>query len=161
MRVSRGDSLDRFYVAKAFGCGLFIHRIHHSDPVGTYHSHPWSGLSIILGSYQECYRDDTRVRRRWFLNWVRANRHHRTIVNKPVWTIFFHLPKSNKWSILDDAGNEAVTPWEGDKGHKSYTAAIGPQRAAPKSFAAVNAEVRQTQNLIPADRMGEWADGVL
>ena len=146
LKVSRGDSLDRFYLFKAFGCGLFVHRIHHSDPVGVYHSHPWSGLSIILGSYEESYRDDTRVRRRRFLNWVRANRHHRTIVNKPVWTIFFHLRKSNQWSIMDTTGAKVEAPWEGDKGHKSYSAAIGPQRAAPKSLAAVKAEVRQYQH---------------
>jgi hypothetical protein len=124
MKTSRGDSLDRFYLWQGFGLGLFAHRIHHSDPPGVYHSHPWSGLSIILGTYQENYRDDTRVRRRWFLNWVRANRHHRTIVRKPVWTIFFHLRKSNKWSIVDDSGRTAHTPWDGDKGHKSYSAAI-------------------------------------
>lgn len=124
MKVSRGESLDRFYIAKAFGFGLFAHRIHHSDPPGVYHSHPWSGLSIIFGSYRECYKDDSRVRRRWVFNWVSARRHHRTVVDRPVWTLFFHLRKSNQWSVLDDAGNAVVAPWKGASGHKSYTKAI-------------------------------------
>lgn len=141
-----------FMYSKPFGCGLFVHRIHHSDPVGTYHSHPWSGLSIIFGRYKEIFPGEhylggcaEYVAERRFFNWVRAGRHHRVVVDKPVWTLFFHLRKSNQWEIIDDKGNKVEAPWEGDKGHKSYTEAIGPQRAAPKSFAAVKAEVRQYQ----------------
>lgn len=126
MKVSRGDSLDRFYLLKAFGWGVFVHRIHHTDPVGLYHSHPWSGLSIILGGYNEVFRSNpNRVhRRRWF-NLLKANRHHRVIIDRPVWTLFIHAPKSNQWEIVDGQDGKVAAPWEGDKGHKSYTAALG------------------------------------
>ncbi len=123
MKISRGDSLDRYYLLKLFGFGVFLHRIHHSDPPGLFHNHPWSGLSVIFGHYHEFTRD-TQVTRRWF-NWIKATRHHRVeLCHRPVWTLFIHGRKSNKWSIVDTAGNKVETPWEGAEGHKSYTKAI-------------------------------------
>lgn len=124
MKISRGDSLDRYYLLKFCGFGAFLHKIHHSDPEGVYHSHPWNGISFIFGRYWECYRDDPVIRRRCFFNIVRARRHHRTIVNRPTWTLFIHGRKCNKWSIVDAAGREASEAWEGSEGHKSYSAAL-------------------------------------
>src|SRR3989304_3456542 len=161
MKISRGDSLDRYYLFNLFGFGAFLHRIHHNDPLGTYHSHPWSGLSIILGSYWEAHLDQQpkpgvyRFVKKSLFNWVKAKRHHNVQIDKPVWTIFLHLPKSNQWEVVDESGNKSIAPWEGDKGHKSYTEAIGPQRATPASVAKVNAEVRPTRNLLPANSMEE------
>lgn len=53
MKVSRGASLDRYYLLKLFGFGVFLHKIHHDDPFRLYHSHPWNFISIIFGWYDE------------------------------------------------------------------------------------------------------------
>jgi hypothetical protein len=128
MKISRGESLDRFYLFSLFGFGLFLHRIHHSDPMGVYHSHPWSGLSMFLGSYGECIkRPDGKVdfKIRYFWNWINAKQHHRVMILKPMWTLFFHLPRSNDWSIIDEKGNKVEVPWEGASGGvKSYAKAL-------------------------------------
>lgn len=122
MKISRGASLDRFYIFKLLGFGAFFHRIHHSDPPGVFHSHPWNGISFILGKYRENFLDDTRERVRRGINFVSANRHHRTVVNTPVWTLFVHGRKCNQWSVKDTNTNQTVaSPWEGEKGFKDYT----------------------------------------
>lgn len=139
-KVSRGESLDRIYLFKAFGYGVFLHHIHGNDPVGLYHNHPWNGLSIIFGNYTEFFRPhwdavgigplSNRVlekkypqRKRWFWNWVDAHRHHRVEVSRPTWTLFIHGPKCNTWEIVDERGNKTEKPWEGAEGVKSYTKA--------------------------------------
>jgi hypothetical protein len=133
MKISRGAALDRYYLLKLFGFGIFLHRIHHSDPgavylvprsgdVALYHSHPWSGLSLILGSYVEI-RYGENPKRRWLWNWINAKVHHRVLIAKPVWTLFIHLPKSNRWSVINENGCVlSEEPWKGDKGFKDYSA---------------------------------------
>lgn len=138
IKVSRGESLDRFYMFKLFGFGVFLHKIHHSDPHETFHNHPWSGLSIIFGKYHEYVAYVERnsqgnpialttigYPRRWF-NWIPAKRYHqvRLLTTKPVWTLFFHLPKSNKWSVIDWKGRIVEAPWEGEGTGRSYRAAL-------------------------------------
>lgn len=119
-KVSRGASLDRFYLLKLFGFGVFVHRIHHSDPVCLYHSHPWSGLSLIFGGYIEIIRGKLAVRRRWF-NWVSATQHHRVVVERPVWTLFIHGRRCNRWSIVNEHGETtSIEPWRGEAGRKDY-----------------------------------------
>lgn len=124
-KVSRGESLDRFYLLNLFGFGIFLHRIHHSDPVYLYHSHPWNGLSLILGSYWEVFRGQRgRAQRQSFFNWIRADRHHRVIVDRPVWTLFIHGRRCNRWSVVDETGaTVSIEPWRGDTGHKDYAKA--------------------------------------
>ena len=120
MKISRGESLDRYYLFKAFGWGIFLHKIHHSDPQGLYHSHPWNGLSLILGKYVEIKYGDRR-REKWLFNLIRGSIHHRVEVSRPTWTLFIHAPRSNKWSIKDEVGNiVSEEPWRGDKGLKDY-----------------------------------------
>ena len=125
VKVSRGQSLDRFYLLKLFGFGIFLHRIHDSDPVYLYHSHPWNGWSFILGYYDEVIRGQPgRARRRYFFNRIRADQHHRVIADRPVWTLFFHGRRCNRWSIVDEAGKVvSQEPWRGESGHKDYTRA--------------------------------------
>lgn len=120
LRVSRGKSLDRFYLFKLFGFGVFLHRIHGSDPENVWHSHPWDGLSLILGSYREhVYETDSWYLRRLF-NWVVADKHHRVQLHRgPIWTIFCHLPKRNQWSIIR-GGEKVHGHWEGEQGYKDY-----------------------------------------
>lgn len=140
MKVSKGASLDRYYLFKLFGFGVFIHKIHHSDPEGLYHSHPWNGVSLILGKYKEYFQDDANcvLYRHWvqgapkdghhpryLINFIRGSRHHRVVVSRPTWTLFFHLRKSNQWSIVNRKG-EVISdePWEGDTGYKDYEKAV-------------------------------------
>jgi len=133
LKRSHGASIDRYYVFKLFGFGAFLHNIHDSDPAGLYHSHPWSGVSIIFGSYTEEFKGDYHGPRfgcevyrrhcRW-INFISAKQHHRVIVSKPTWTLFVHLRKSNKWSIINEAGETVEAPWEGEKGHKDYSKAL-------------------------------------
>ena len=128
MKVSRGTSIDRFYLVKLFGFGVFVHRIHHSDPPTHLHNHPWSGLSLIWGGYLEETRTigpdgvpqfDIKIKNFW--NWVPAKRHHRVIVGRPVWTLFIHGRKCNRWTVIDRKGAiTAEAPWEGEKGFKDY-----------------------------------------
>lgn len=126
MKVSRGASLDRFYILRAFGFGIFLHRIHHSDPPGVYHSHPWNGVSLIAGRYVEQFRDEyPRAHRRWFINFVRAERFHRTIVDRPVWTLFIHGRKCNQWTVFAGDKQSAPVPWDGaSASRRNYLDAI-------------------------------------
>lgn len=102
--------VSRYYLFKLFGWGIFVHKIHHSDPNGLFHNRPWNGLRFIWGGYLEetwergVINVDVKIRR--FVNFVPAKRHHRVIVRQPVWA-----RKSNKWSVIDLDGN--VKAWEG------------------------------------------------
>lgn len=128
LKVSRGASLDRIYLLKLWGYGLFLHKIHASDPPGVWHSHPWNGFSIIFGSYLEEYQCNRGVfHPRRLYNRIFATLHHRVAVEKPVWTLFFHLPKCNSWSIIDSSGRSVDSPWEGAEGRKDYTKALNDE----------------------------------
>ncbi len=123
MKVSRGKSIDRYYILPR----VFIHRIHDSDPVDVYHSHPWDGVSFILGGYWEEFVDGT-IRYRIGINFIRAERHHRVVLKffpRPVWTLFIHGKKKNKWSIKRP-GEEVFEPWRGAPGLKNYEAEAMP-----------------------------------
>jgi hypothetical protein len=130
MKVSRGKSLDRFYILPR----VFIHRIHDDDPARTYHSHPWDGVSFIFGCYWEEFMDGTR-RLRVGINFLKAERHHRVILRRkgispypsPVWTLFVHGKKkeNHKWSIRRP-GEEVFEPWRGAPGLKNYEAEAMP-----------------------------------
>lgn len=132
LKKSNGESIDRYYLAKAFGLGAFFHNIHDSDPKGLFHTHPWRGVSIIFGNYIEerLLPGEPGMplrlvrRRRWGFNFVAAKVPHRVEVFCPTWTLFIHLRKSNQWAIFDRFGQKIVAkPWEGEEGHKSYETA--------------------------------------
>lgn len=133
LKKSQGASIDRYYLTKAFGAGAFLHNIHDSDPKGIFHTHPWPGLSIIFGNYIEerllpgepGMPPKLVRRRRWGFNFVAAKTPHRVEVFCPTWTLFIHLPKTNKWKIFDRFGQvQTEAPWEGEAGHKNYSEAI-------------------------------------
>lgn len=127
-KVSRGESIDRYYILKLFGYGIFLHKIHHSDPSGIFHNHPWNGISFFLGDYWESKYDPEKgfltVDRISFFNRIRAKDYHRIIINSPIWTLFFHGPKINEWSVIDSLGNEIKAPWEGEGENRSYSQAL-------------------------------------
>lgn len=126
MKVSRGQSIDRYYLFQLFGYGIFIHHIHDSDPIDVFHSHPWNGLRFIFGRYREEHADNPGYKqRKWGLSWLSASRHHRVEVDKPTYSLFFHFRRSNKWSIVDLRTNKTVEePWRGDEGLKNYKEAV-------------------------------------
>lgn len=116
-KVSKRDNADRYYVFSLFGFALFIHRLHNSEEIGVYHSHPWSGISLIFGRYvEERLNDHPRIRR--LLHFVKATHPHRIELSYgPVWTLFFHFRRSNRWTVVDRCGNIlAIEPWRGVDG---------------------------------------------
>lgn len=130
-KVSKRDNLNRYYIFKLFGFGLFIHRIHHDEEKDVFHNHPWNGISLIFGSYTEerfkkqrgtinIYKLVKKTCR--FFNIIKAEEHHRVELPKgPVWTIFLHGRRKNHWSVIDRAGNVLdVEPWRGIGGRTSY-----------------------------------------
>lgn len=121
MKISKRDTCDRYYIFSLLGFALFIHKLHHDEEIGVYHNHPWSGISIILGSYWEQRFGDILRQRRWF-HFLPAKTHHRLeLKGKTVWTIFFHFRRCNKWTVIDKNGNILVTePWRAIGGITSY-----------------------------------------
>ena len=123
MKISRRDNLDRYYVLQALGLGLFVHHIHHDELPDVFHSHPWSGVSLIFGSYlEERFGEPPRLRR--LFNVIRAERFHRvTLPSGPVWTVFIHWrrPAGHLWAVKSRDGRILdVEPWRGVGGRTSY-----------------------------------------
>lgn len=118
--VSRKGSIHRFYVRRAGdGCwGLFVHRIVRSDKKGVFHTHPWDGMALVLGSYVE-EAPDSPPRRVRFFNRIWHRRPHRVDIDRPVWTLFLHFRRQGDWWFSDRSGQrlevngETVSPWRG------------------------------------------------
>lgn len=120
IKVSRRDNVNRYYLIKFFGYGIFLHYIHHDEPE-SFHNHPWPGLSLILGSYKE-EKLNERARVKWFFNWVGKTPHRVTLPNGPVWTLFFHFKKNNQWKVFNKAGQIlSEEPWKGIGGRTNYS----------------------------------------
>lgn len=120
IKISKRDNLDRYYLLQMFGFGLFLHKIHHDEDVDTFHNHPWNGVSFILGSYIEERFGCPKATRKFF-NTIKAKRFHRVELKKPVWTLFLHGRRCNKWQVIDRAGVVLDTePWRDTTGRKSY-----------------------------------------
>lgn len=121
MRISRGESIDRFYILQWRGWGIFLHRVHHSDPADLFHDHPWDALSLIFGFYYE-ERLGQRSKLCFGPHRLPARMHHRVVVGRPVWTLLVHAPRSNSWSVVTREGiTQSVEPWRGEAGHKYYS----------------------------------------
>lgn len=121
MKVSRGASLDRYYLLSWRGYGVFVHHIHHSDPAGVFHNHPWNAACFILGAYLEEYSDKTtRLRMLW--NPLQAERFHRVEIFRPVYTLVFHGKRCNQWCVMDEnTGTMSAEPWRGPGTGRDYT----------------------------------------
>lgn len=120
MKVSKRENLDRHYLLQAFGFGIFFHHIHHSEDIDVFHNHPWNGISFIFGSYDE-ERFGESKKKRSFFNFIKAARFHRIEISKPVWTLFIHFRKSNKWQVKGRDGKILDTaPWDGIGGRTAY-----------------------------------------
>lgn len=122
MRVSRRDNLDRYYLIQAFGFGVFLHRMHHDELKDVFHSHPWNGVSFIFGSYlEERLGEPPRLRR--FFNLISAPVFHRVeLPTGPVWSLFIHGRRCNRWAVADRESNILDTePWRGVGGRTAYS----------------------------------------
>ncbi len=119
-----GPALTRYYLLPR----MKLHRIHSSDK--DFHSHPWNGISLILGYYWEYLEDEPLqpMRLRVLFNYVSATRRHKVHVTRPVWTLFIHGRKINpNWKY-----GESTKPWEGSdqeraKGPMSDAVNLGGQ----------------------------------
>jgi hypothetical protein len=113
VKVSRRDTIDRYYILEWRGWAVFIHHIKQSDPRNVMHTHPWSWVSLIFGSYLE-ERPGRKPRLRRFWNACRAGVPHRVTIDKPLWTILVHGPREMPWAVTNDAGEVLeVEPWTG------------------------------------------------
>ena len=112
--VSRRASIDRHYLVRTPLFSLFVHNFKHDDKTDTFHTHPWSWVSLILGCYDD-QRFGGEPRRRWFLNWCKAGVAHRvTLPRGPVWTILIHGPRRVQWAVYSASGVQLeVEPWRG------------------------------------------------
>lgn len=112
--VSRRASIDRYYILRTRVGSVFVHRFKRDDRSDTYHSHPWTWVSLIFGCY-----DDQRLgdvpRRKWFVNTCRAGKVHRvTLPLGPVWTILVHGSRRERWKVYAADGRLLeVEPWRG------------------------------------------------
>jgi hypothetical protein len=125
MKISRGESLDRYYLLKLFGFGIFLHKIHSRDPEGFYHNHPWNGISFIFGEYLEEKIYDrfkfSLADRKWW-NYIDGTHHNVSPIFGPVWTLFIHWPRCRQWTVVNDRYEVVATePWRGDVGLKDYS----------------------------------------
>lgn len=114
MKVSRRANLDRYYLLEWRGWALFLHRIHHDENPGVYHSHPWSWVSLVFGRYLD-HRIGQESRLVRFLNWCPAGLPHRvTLPAGPVWTLCLHAPRSARWAVHDESYRAVEwEPWRG------------------------------------------------
>jgi len=103
-----GPALTRYYIFPR----IKLHKIHASDV--DFHTHPWNGISFILGWYYE-ERDSQPKKLKIFVNRVFAFTPHKVTIKSPVWTLFFHGNRINeKWNY-----GELVKPWEGSDQERS------------------------------------------
>jgi hypothetical protein len=118
----KNSSLHRWYLWRTSVFGIFVHRFNRSDEPESYHSHPWHGVSLIFGSYQEQCLGSESQKRTW-MNLISADVPHRVDIERPVWTIFIHGPRLQRahpmskevgWGFFDAEGNVTFwNPWRG------------------------------------------------
>jgi len=109
--------LERAYLFSLFGFTAYIHRFVASDPDRGMHDHPWGiAFSFVLsGYYIEKYLHKDQIKHRIInrFNWVPGHRFHRVIkpkeLQKPVWTLFVHGPRTKSWGFASMVSTEQNT----------------------------------------------------
>lgn len=114
MKVSKRENCDRYYLLRLFGFGVFLHKLHTSEKPDVFHTHPWNGISFIFGSYNE-QKIGKPLKQQSLFNFVKAKTPHRIEVeDKPVWTLFIHGRKCNRWGVFDKNHKMLdIEPWDG------------------------------------------------
>lgn len=108
--------------------GILLHKFVASDKIGEIHNHPWrwSVSFILLGAYRESrsmpkrgdfiekgeieFREiQTRDLLAGDINYIDANDFHRVeLLDKEVWTLFVHGPRTQTWGFAKAIANETV-----------------------------------------------------
>lgn len=117
--INDGDRpyLERYYVGRAFGWTVYLHRFVGSDPARGLHDHPWDrAYSLVLsGRYYEQTRSGWRLVR-WF-NRLTGDTFHRVVLmdGMPhVWTLFCHGAYTKRWGFMkpiDTVAGEELLLW--------------------------------------------------
>ncbi len=105
-----GPAHDRYmhqFVLRLPGHSWRLHHILRSDNERDLHDHPFSFFTLLLtGSYLEILPDSGGVgtvpvhRRRFSLRFVPAERPHRLVLTRPVWTLVLAGPRSRPWGFF-------------------------------------------------------------
>ena len=104
-KVSKTKWTWRWYIFSSKWFGVKIHKIRMTTD--EWHTHPWNGVSIIFGHYYEQLEEDGWWHLRMGVNFVGANRPHRT--SGDCYTLFIHGPRVNEdWFWGDEKA-----PWRG------------------------------------------------
>jgi hypothetical protein len=114
VKISRRANLDRYYLFQCRWFAIFLHKIHHDEVEGVYHSHPWSWFSLIFGWYRE-HKIGRAPRNCVLLNRCRAGDPHRvTLPAGTVWTLCIHGRRRCQWKVFNECGDVLdVEPWRG------------------------------------------------
>lgn len=130
-RLIKGDDgelyLERYFIARLFGCDVYLHRFIASDPDKGFHNHPWIWASswVLCGGYWElqfdpadamqghersnaCLRHIIRGKAHWRRRFsavtFRSDHLHRVVLEpgRECWTLFVAGPRTpdNVWGFL-------------------------------------------------------------
>jgi hypothetical protein len=145
-RIIDGDNgepyLERYFVARIFGCEVYLHRFVASDPDRGFHNHPfaWCASLVLSGGYEErIFRADGEYKRHHkrpgSFGWFGPDHLHRVVMPAhgecECWTLFAVGPRVCGWGFLRHlAFANGVCAWVFDP----YTQSPSPDwwRTAPK-----------------------------
>lgn len=112
-RIISGDDgepyLERYFLARLFGCEIYIHRFVASDPDRGYHNHPfaWCASLVLCGGYEErIWNPDgwymRRIKRPGSFGWFGPNHLHRVVLREGgyCWTLFAVGPRIQSWGFM-------------------------------------------------------------
>ncbi len=94
--------LERYYLFKVGGYGLFIHVFFDSD-IDDVHDHPWVwGRIILSGRYREHHHDGTSTvcGPGHFIFRAARELHRVELIDGPVVTLFGHGKRSRRWGFM-------------------------------------------------------------
>jgi hypothetical protein len=99
--------LKRYYLAKNWLGGVYIHKIMRSDDDRALHDHPWKFTSFILdGEYTEITPEcpEGKLWKAGSMIKHEAEDAHRLVLDKPVWTLVFVGKKTREWGFYAKDG---------------------------------------------------------
>lgn len=113
--------IERYYMGRPFGIGVFLHQYIDSDGDRQLHNHPWRwsiGIPLIGGYKEErlthiCPFQGVQfdLRNIWLFrpNYIRGFDFHRIAKLKPgTWTLFIHGERLGGWGFLFEEPGKAV-----------------------------------------------------
>lgn len=113
--------IERFYMGKPFGIGIFLHQYLDPDGDRQLHNHPWRwsmGIPLVGGYKEERLTHlcpilgvQFELRNIWRLrpNYIRGFDFHRIASVQPgTWTLFIHGKRLGGWGFLHEESGKAV-----------------------------------------------------